>query len=73
VAHDTVHEIEESLIDDSWGNLSLLGADKKDETAVIKQLMHVLSSEKNEGETVADYNMRILEQAEKTVSPLIIK
>ncbi|MFC1753924.1 exonuclease SbcCD subunit D [Thermoproteota archaeon] len=73
VAHDTIQEIEESLIGEEWGNLSLLGADKNDEVSIIKQLMHVLSTEKNEGETSVNYDSRVLEQSEKILEPMIDK
>jgi len=71
VVQDTVQEIEEALIDEDWGKLSVLGADKKDEVGLIKNLMHVWSSEKHEGEKVADYESRIIEQSEKLTESLI--
>ena len=60
----SVDEIEGKLIEGNIGQIKING----DEKELTKQLMHVLSSEKYEGETVKDFEKRVLEDVNKVLN-----
>jgi DNA repair exonuclease SbcCD nuclease subunit len=57
VSTSGVDEIEEKLLKEHSGQLKIMPKEK--EEALAKDLMHVLSAEKEEGEKVADFEKRI--------------
>jgi hypothetical protein len=57
VSRASVEDIEEALLKEHAGQLKLMPADK--EIQLAKDLMRVLSAEKDEGERVADFEKRI--------------
>jgi sulfite reductase beta subunit-like hemoprotein len=58
-----VDEIEDKLLKEHAGQLKIMPADK--EEALAKELMRVLSAEKEEGERVADFEKRISQDMDK--------
>ncbi len=58
-----VDEIEDKLLKEHAGQLKIMPADK--EEALAKELMRVLSAEKEEGERVADFEKRISQDVDK--------
>lgn len=63
VSKASVEDIEESLIKEHAGQLKVFPAEK--EIMLVKQLMHVLSAEKDEGERIADFEKRITQDVDK--------
>ena len=63
VSTDSVEDIEEKLLTEHAGQLKIMPAQKEIELA--KELMRVLSLEKDEGERVADFEKRISEDVDK--------
>lgn len=59
----SVEDIEETLIKEHAGQLKILPAEQ--EIALAKELMRVLSAEKDEGERVADFEKRISQDVNK--------
>ena len=55
----SVDETENSLIKEHLGQIKLKDIDNEKEELLIKNLMKVLSTEKQEGETVADFEKRV--------------
>lgn len=55
-------DIEEELINEHIGQINVSGWDTEKEKSMIKQLMRVLSSDKNEGEKVYEFENRIMEE-----------
>jgi DNA repair exonuclease SbcCD nuclease subunit len=64
VQSNSVEEVEESLIKENAGK----SFEKDKEYALIKSLMKVLSLEKREGERVQDFESRLKEEVDKTLS-----
>lgn len=64
-SHGSVDEIEEELINKHMGKIKI----DTNEKELTKQLMHILSSERFEGETVSDFEKRVLSDVDKTVNP----
>ncbi len=58
-----VDELEDALLDEHAGQLKIMPAEK--ETALAKELMRILSAEKEEGERVADFEKRISQDVDK--------
>jgi hypothetical protein len=54
-------EIENKLIEEHLGQVNI-GWDEDKEKAMIKSLMHIMSSEKKEGEKVYEFEARIKEE-----------
>jgi DNA repair exonuclease SbcCD nuclease subunit len=69
VNHDSVQDIESSIIQEEWGHLNTL--DKSEEVNMINRLMQILQSEKKEGETKTDYENRVIEQTEVSINEII--
>ncbi|MEM4239623.1 MAG: exonuclease SbcCD subunit D [Candidatus Woesearchaeota archaeon] len=63
VSKGTVDEIEESIIAKHAGQLKIMPKEK--EEALAKELMRILSAEKDEGEKVADFEKRISQDVDK--------
>jgi len=55
------------LIKESLGQIKVDTLDVKDEENLTKQLMAILSREKQDGERVADFEKRIKEEIEKII------
>ena len=55
----SVDETENSLIKEHLGQIKLKDIDNEKEELLIKNLMKVLSTEKQEGETVSDFEKRV--------------
>ena len=64
---DSVEDAEEVVIKKHLGQKMLRGLAPEKEKEFVQNLMEVLSAEKDEGEKVADFERRILEDAEKIV------
>ncbi len=58
-----VDEIEEALLGEHAGQLTIMPAEK--EIALAKELMRILSAEKDEGERVADFEKRVSRDVDK--------
>lgn len=63
VSKGTVDEIEESIIKTHTGQLKIMPKEK--EAFFAKELMRILSAEKEEGEKVADFEKRISQEVDK--------
>ena len=61
----SVEEAENSIIKEHLGQIKLKDFDNEKEELLIKSLMEALSTEKQEGETNADFERRIKEGASK--------
>src|SRR3989338_2026502 len=59
----SVEQVESSLIREHLGQVKAAGISEK-ESEIIKDLMEVLGSERNEGETMMDFSKRIRENAQ---------
>ena len=64
---DSIEDTEESLIKESLGKIKVDNLSVEEEKKLTKQLMAILSNEKEEGERVADFEKRIREEIEKVV------
>ncbi|MBU1204406.1 MAG: exonuclease SbcCD subunit D, partial [Nanoarchaeota archaeon] len=64
---DSIEETEESLIKESIGQIKVDNLGIEEEEKLTKQLMAVLSREKQDGERVADFEKRIKEEIEKII------
>ena len=65
----SAEEIEEQLISEHTGQIRLPGAaDKKEEIAMVKRLMQSWNAEKQDGETINDYEKRMKEEAAAILS-----
>ena len=64
---DSIEETEESLIKESIGQIKVDNLGIEEEEKLTKQLMAVLSREKQDGERVADFERRIKENIEKII------
>ena len=63
----SVEEAENSIIKEHLGQIKLKNFGNEKEELLIKGLMHALSTEKQEGETVADFERRIKEEVSKVL------
>ncbi|MFC1753576.1 exonuclease SbcCD subunit D [Thermoproteota archaeon] len=64
---DSVEDTEDAVIDQHMGQNMLEGLAPDKEKDLVQSLMNILSAEKHEGEKVADFERRVLEDAEKIV------
>jgi len=64
---DSIEDTEESLIKESLGKIKVDNLSVEEEKKLTKQLMAILSNEKEEGERVADFEKRIKEDIEKII------
>ncbi len=64
----SVGDVEDSLIKESLGQIKVDNLNIKEEEKLTKQLMAILSKEKQDGERVADFEKRIKEDIEKIVN-----
>lgn len=62
----TIDQIQESVIGEHLGQIPVEGMQKEEEKELTKKLLSVFAAEKNEGETTADFEKRILEHADET-------
>jgi len=63
----SVEDVEDSLIKESIGQIKVDALSSEKEEKLTKQLMAILSKEKQEGERVADFEKRIKEDIEKII------
>jgi len=63
----SVEDVEDSLIKESIGQIKIDNIGIEKEEKLTKQLMAILSKEKEEGERVADFEKRINEEIEKII------
>ena len=63
----SVEEAENSIIKEHLGQIKLKNFGNEKEELLIKGLMYALSTEKQEGETVADFERRIKEEVSKVL------
>jgi len=68
VQTNSVEDVEDSLIKESLGQIKVDNLIIKEEEKLTKQLMAILSKEKQDGERVADFEIRIKEDIEKIVN-----
>ena len=61
----SVEDAETSIIKEHLGQVKVKGMDTHKEESLIKELMSILSTEKQEGERVNDFDGRIKEDASK--------
>lgn len=59
VRHESIEDIEDAVIREHAGQISLECMDKEREIMLVKELMHALCTEKKEGETVKDFDERV--------------
>lgn len=64
---DSIEDVEDSLIKESIGQIKVDNLGIGEEEKLTKQLMAILSKEKQEGERVADFERRIKENIEKII------
>lgn len=64
---DSVEDAESLIIEEHLGRIRTDGFLPKKEKELIENLMKILSAEKEEGEKVADFEKRIIEDAEKVI------
>lgn len=64
VEQGDVKEVEEKLIKEHLGQILVKGMDNKKEERLTKELMNLLSKEREEGERVIDFEKRIKEEVE---------
>jgi len=67
-ATDSVEEIESLLIAKHAGQQALQGFSPEQEKELVLKLMAALNSEKDDGEKVADYEKRIMKEAEEVLN-----
>ncbi len=60
-----VDDVESRLINESASQVKITDITKEAEVELIKNLMHVLSAERQEGETISDFEKRIKEETGK--------
>ncbi|MDO8643049.1 MAG: exonuclease SbcCD subunit D [Candidatus Woesearchaeota archaeon] len=60
----TVEQIQESAINEHLGQIPIEGLGKEEEKELTKKLLGIFSAEKNEGETTADFEKRMVEQTD---------
>ncbi len=65
VAAKTNEEAEKLVVEENVGQVSVLDLDKQGEKELVENLMQAFDSEKHEGEKNADYEQRILSEANK--------
>ncbi len=63
----SVEDAEEAIIKEHLGQVKLKDTNLEKEEALIKQLMHTLATEKQEGETNPDYEKRIKDEMNKVM------
>jgi len=63
----SVEEVEDSLIKESIGQIKVDNLNVEEEEELTKQLMAILSMEKQDGERVADFEKRIKEDIKKVI------
>jgi hypothetical protein len=62
VEQASVEEIESKIVTEHLGQLKLFSPDE--EQRLVKELMHILAAEKDEGEKVAQFNKRLMSELE---------
>ncbi len=67
VEQKPIEELEEALIREHVQQIRMDGIDAGKETALTKELMHALMTEKNDGETVRDFEERVKKGAVKVL------
>ncbi|MBS3107518.1 exonuclease SbcCD subunit D [Candidatus Woesearchaeota archaeon] len=60
-----IDEVENTLIEKSESNLNIKNMTKEQQSELVKQMMEIFNKEKLEGEKNADFELRILEEANK--------
>jgi len=60
-------DLEESIIKEHLGQIKVSGFTGEKELSISKELMHVLSSEKHEGEKVYEYEERVKKEVDKVL------
>lgn len=65
VQPSSVEEVENKLIKEHIGQIKVAGFDLEKEETLTKELMHVLSTSKQEGETVSVFETRIKDEVDK--------
>ncbi|MEK6949136.1 MAG: hypothetical protein AABX34_02870, partial [Nanoarchaeota archaeon] len=63
----SVEDTEEAIIKEHLGQISLKGIDTKKEESLIKEIMNVLTTEKQEGENAADFEKRVKDEMGKVM------
>ena len=70
VQENTVNEVEESLIKEHLGQSKELGIDIQKESELTKQLIELLSVEKQEGEKVYEFEERVRRDTKKVIEQI---
>ena len=60
----TIEQIQESIINEHLGQIPIGGMNKEQECALTKKLLLMFATEKNEGETTADFEERVQKEAD---------
>jgi len=66
----SVDDIEENIIKEHIGKISIKDLDPEKETDLTKQLIQTLSTEKQEGEKTADFEKRIKDNVDKVIEQI---
>ncbi len=64
----SVEDTEEAIIKEHLGQIKLKNIDSNKEEELIKQIMHTLTTEKQEGENAADFEKRIKDEMAKVMN-----
>jgi len=59
---DDMEQVEEKLIDEHLGQIKIPGVDVAGERGMVKDLLHLLSSDRKEGERVIDFEARLRDE-----------
>lgn len=63
--HASPEELEEAIIKEHLGQIKVKGFDSETELRLTRELMHLLSSEKHEGEKVYEYDERVKKEVDR--------
>ena len=63
----STEDAESAIIKEHLGQIKLKGMNIEKEESLIKDLMKLLSTEKQEGETIDSFNSRLIEETKKIV------
>ncbi|MFO8016730.1 MAG: DNA repair exonuclease [Candidatus Woesearchaeota archaeon] len=66
-ASESVEEVEENIIGGQAGSGMIEGMDAQKEKDLMRSLMHILSAERHEDEKVAEFEKRVIDDAERVM------
>ena len=58
-------DVEEAIIQEHLGQIKVKGFDSETESRITREMMHLLSSEKHEGEKVYEYEDRVKKEVDR--------